>query len=62
MGSNQFNIKLLQILNMNFIVFWILFLILWGTVPLMIIKGRKDTNTLQTAPSKNSSKKKGLFR
>ena len=47
---------------MNFIVFWILFLILWGTVPLMIIKGRKDTNTLQTAPSKNSSKKKGLFR
>ena len=46
---------------MNFIVFWILFLILWGTVPLMIIKGRKDT-TLETSPSKNLSKKKGLFR
>ena len=47
---------------MNITVFWILFLILWGTVPLMIIKGRKETNTLQTSPSKNSSKKKGLFR
>ena len=47
---------------MNFIVFWILFLILWGTVPLMIIKGKKDTNKLQTAPSKNPAKKKGLFR
>ena len=47
---------------MNFIVFWILFLALWGTVPLMIIKGRKDTNTLQTVPKKNSKKKKGLFR
>ena len=47
---------------MNFIVFWILFLILWGTVPLMIIKGRKDEETLQTAPSNKSVKKKGLFR
>ncbi len=47
---------------MNITVFWILFLILWGTVPLMIIKGRKDKNTLQTIPSKNSKKKKGLFR
>ena len=47
---------------MNITVFWILFLLLWGTVPLMIIRGRKDTNTLQTAPSKNSLKKKGLFR
>ena len=47
---------------MNFTVFWILFLILWGTVPLMIIKGRKDSETFETAPVKNSSKKKGLFR
>jgi len=47
---------------MNITVFWILFLILWGTVPLMIIKGKKDNETLQTAPSKNSKKKKGLFR
>ena len=47
---------------MNITVFWILFLTLWGTVPLMIIKGRKDTETLQTAPQKNSTKKKGLFR
>ena len=47
---------------MNITIFWILFLILWGTVPLMIIKGRKDTNTLATTPLKNSTKKKGLFR
>ena len=47
---------------MNITVFWILFLILWGTVPLMIIKGRKDTKTIQTAPSKNPTKKRGLFR
>jgi len=47
---------------MNLIVFWILFLILWGTVPLMIIKGRKETETLQTSPAKNPTKKKGLFR
>ena len=47
---------------MNITVFWILFLVLWGTVPLMIIKGRKDEVTLKTAPSKNTTKKKGLFR
>ena len=47
---------------MNIAVFWILFLLLWGTVPLMIIKGRKDTEIIQTAPSKNPAKKKGLFR
>ena len=62
MGSNQFNIRSLQILNMNITVFWILFLILWGTVPLMVIKGRKDVDTIQTTPSKNTTKKKGLFR
>tara|TARA_Y100000589_G_scaffold236790_1_gene224207 strand:- start:370 stop:513 length:144 start_codon:yes stop_codon:yes gene_type:complete len=47
---------------MNITVFWILFLILWGTVPLMIIKGRKDTKKVETVPSRNSTKKKGLFR
>ena len=47
---------------MNITIFWILFLILWGTVPLMIIKGRKDSETVQTSPAKNLSKKKGLFR
>ena len=62
MGSNQFNIKFNSDFYMNITVFWILFLILWGTVPLMIIKGRKDTETLQTTPSNNSTKKKGLFR
>ena len=49
-------------LHMNFIVFWILFLILWGTVPLMIIKGRKDSEILQAVPAKKTTKKKGLFR
>jgi len=48
--------------HMNITVFWILFLILWGTVPLMIIKGRKDTEIIQTAPSKKANKKTGLFR
>ena len=47
---------------MNITVFWILFLILWGTVPLMIIKGRKETETMKTIPSKNSTKRKGLFK
>ena len=47
---------------MNITVFWILFLTLWGTVPLMIIKGRKDKETVKTVPSKNVKKKKGLFR
>ena len=47
---------------MNITIFWILFLILWGTVPLMIIKGRKDTETVPTISQKNSTKKKGLFR
>jgi len=47
---------------MNITVFWILFLTLWGIVPLMIIKGRKETEKLQISPSKNLTKKKGLFR
>ncbi len=47
---------------MNLTVFWILFLILWGTVPLMIIKGKKDSESIQTVPAKNTTKKRGLFR
>jgi len=47
---------------MNIYLFWILFLALWGIVPLMIIKGRTDEiPEIRTSP-KVKSKKKGLFR
>ena len=46
---------------MNVYLFWILFLALWGIVPLMIIKGRTDEKTnLKTVPEAKS-KKKGWF-
>ena len=46
---------------MNIYVFWILFLSLWGTVPLMIIKGRTDEKTnVETVPEAKA-KKKGWF-
>ena len=46
---------------MNVLVFWILFLVLLGIVPLMIIKGRKDeTPKVKTAPEVKI-KKKGWF-
>ena len=46
---------------MNIYLFWILFLALWGTVPLMIIKGRVDEPPkIQTSP-KVKKKKKGWF-
>ena len=47
--------------GMNIYLFWILFLALWGIVPLMIIKGRVDEEPkIQTSP-KVKSKKKGWF-
>tara|TARA_A100001388_G_scaffold230836_1_gene182995 strand:+ start:211 stop:354 length:144 start_codon:yes stop_codon:yes gene_type:complete len=46
---------------MNIYLFWILFLALWGIVPIMIIKGRTDeTPKLKTEPVLKS-KKKGWF-
>ena len=46
---------------MNITVFWILFLLLWGIVPLMIIKGRTDEKPkLKTLPNLKE-KKKGWF-
>ncbi len=46
---------------MNIYLFWILFLALWGTVPLMIIKGKRDeAPKLKTVPELKS-KKKGWF-
>ena len=47
---------------MNIYLFWILFLALWGTVPLMIIKGRTDESPrISTAPEVKE-KKKGWFK
>ena len=47
---------------MNIYLFWILFLALWATVPLMIIKGRVDETptNIQTSP-KVKEKKRGWF-
>ena len=45
---------------MNVYLFWILFLGLWGIVPLMIIKGRRDEKKVKTVPEVKS-KKKGWF-
>ena len=56
--SNNYKLMLNAI---NIYLFWILFLALWGVVPLMIIKGRKDdTPKLKTVPELKS-KKKGWF-
>jgi len=46
---------------MNIYLFWILFFALWGTVPLMIIKGRVDESPkIKTSPEVKA-KKKGWF-
>ena len=46
---------------MNIYLFWILFLALLATVPLMIIKGRVDEDAkIQTSP-KVKAKKKSWF-
>ena len=43
---------------MNIYLFWILFLALWGIVPLMIIKGRTDeTRKVKTLPELKAKKK-----
>ena len=46
---------------MNIYLFWIFFLVLWGIVPLMIIKGRPDDSPrIKTSPELKE-KKKGWF-
>ena len=46
---------------MNIYLFWILFLALWGIVPLMIIKGKPvEATKLKTAPE-TKTKKRGWF-
>tara|TARA_A100001388_G_C28702597_1_gene466966 strand:+ start:940 stop:1083 length:144 start_codon:yes stop_codon:yes gene_type:complete len=43
---------------MNIYLFWILFLALWGIVPLMVIKGKPDaTPKLKTNPDIKTKKK-----
>ena len=43
---------------MNIYLFWILFLALWGIVPLMIIKGRVDESSkIKTSPEVKAKKK-----
>ena len=57
----NFIIDLIKIKIMNIYFFWILFLALWGIVPLMIIKGRTDeAPKIKTSPE-IKSKKKGWF-
>ena len=57
----DFIIDLIEIKFMNIYLFWILFLALWGIVPLMIIKGRTDeAPKIKTSPE-IKSKKKGWF-
>ncbi len=46
---------------MNIIVFWILFLVLWGTVPIMIWKGRDDEKLKPQPITEIKTKKKGWF-
>ena len=46
---------------MNIYVFWILFLGLWATVPLMIIKGRTDETQKVKKEPEVKAKKKGWF-
>ena len=46
---------------MNIYLFWILFLALWGIVPLMIIKGRADESPKIQTTTEVKLKKKGWF-
>ena len=46
---------------MNIYLFWILFLALWGIVPLMIFKGKPDEAPKLKTASDIKPKKKGWF-
>ena len=43
---------------MNITIFWILFLGLWAIVPIMIIKGKKDTPKIEKEVNKDKKTKK----
>ena len=47
---------------MNIYLFWILFLGLWGIVPLMIIKGRTDETPKISLSTEVKAKKQGWFK
>ncbi len=47
---------------MNIYLFWILFLALWGIVPLMIIKGKVDQSPKVQISPEIKAKKKGWFK
>ena len=47
---------------MNVYLFWILFLGLWGIVPLMIIKGKSDKGKSVNTVPEVKTKKKGWFK
>ena len=47
---------------MNFTLFWILFLGLWAIVPVMIIKGKKDTPIAIKTTSKQEKNRKSWFK
>ncbi len=47
---------------MNIVVFWILFLGLWGIVPLMIWKGRNDEISKVKSIPEIKKEKKGWFK
>ena len=47
---------------MNIYLFWILFLALWGIVPLMIIKGKVDNSPKVQDALEVKSKKKSWFK
>ncbi len=47
---------------MNITLFWILFLALWGIVPLMIIKGRVDEPKALKISDVKKTEKKGWFK
>ena len=46
---------------MNIYLFWILFLALWGIVPVMIIKGRVEEYPKLKSSPEVKPKKKGWF-
>ena len=47
---------------MNIYLFWILFLGLWGIVPLMVLKGRTDEIPKLNSSPDVKTKKTGWFR
>ena len=47
---------------MNVYVFWILFFVLWGIVPLMIFKGKTDESPKIRPIPEVKSNKKGWFK